>query len=243
MMTVWGVRARLAALLQDRVFVGDKTGVRCVELVGNSFVCDEPTIFGELNEDWSRREVEWYDSMSLSVNDIPPPVPQIWKQVASDKGLINSNYGYLAYHHRNYAQYSRVLGELYHNPESRRAVMVYTRPSIWEEYDRGGMSDFICTNAVQYLIRDKKLHVVVQMRSSDAVFGYKGDLYWQQEVQRRLARDLKVEPGPIIWNAGSLHVYERHFYLIDYWINTDQVTIKKEEYKKLYPNSEWGNSG
>ena len=52
------------------------------------------------------------------------------------------------------------------------------------------------------------------MRSNDAVFGYINDLFWQQRILDRLAIDLEVESGEIIWQAQSLHVYPRHFHLI-----------------------------
>ena len=49
--------------------------------------------------------------------------------------------------------------ELWSNPDSRRAQMIYNRPSIWVEYnDEGGKSDFICTNAQTFYIRDGVLN-------------------------------------------------------------------------------------
>jgi thymidylate synthase len=78
----------------------------------------------------------------------------------------------------------------------------------------------MCTNAVQYLIRDGKVHALVYMRSNDAVFGYKNDYAWQKYVLQQLVSDLNdnwihVEVGNIYWNVASMHVYERHFHLID----------------------------
>ncbi len=79
------------------------------------------------------------------------------------------------------------------------------------------MSDFICTNNVQYFIRINKLITSVYMRSNNAVFGYNSDLAWQTHVRDKLLDDLDViyEAGPIYWNVGSLHVYERHFKFIE----------------------------
>lgn len=238
-MNVASVRMLLASNLGHGVFVGDKTGSRLVELVGASFRADEDSIVGTVNGDWCERELKWYLSESLNVNDIPPPVPAIWRQVADPDGFINSNYGWCMFSRENGSQMSRVVNELAANRESRRAVAIYTRPSMWDDYNRNGRSDFICTNAVQYLIRDGLLEVVVQMRSNDAVFGYKGDLYWQRFVQSLVAAGLGVRPGRITWQAGSLHVYERHFYLLDHWSRTGVTTIAKERYRELYPESEW----
>ena len=190
-------------------------GNETIEIVGASFIADEDAIFGEVNWDWVRREEEWYHSMSLNVNDIPGGAPKVWAAVADKDGFINSNYGWMIWSEDNGRQYDCALAELQKNPESRRAVMIYTRPSMWLDYNKGGRSDFCCTNAVQYLIRDGAIHAVVQMRSNDAIFGFKGDRAWQRHVLEKLATDLKVDVGNILWNAGSLHVYARHFYLVD----------------------------
>lgn len=214
------VRQSFKEALADCLFVTDKTGVKTIELVGSSFIADEPAIFGSVNLDYAERELEWYRSMSLRVSDIPGGAPKIWEQVASSTGLINSNYGWAIWSHYNGLQYDHVLLELVKSPNSRRAVMIYTRPTMHTDYNYDGMSDFMCTNTVQYVIRDNKLHTIVQMRSNDVVFGFKNDFHWQKHVRDKLLSDLnertdrRYQAGDIIWNAGSLHVYERHFNLI-----------------------------
>jgi thymidylate synthase len=225
------IREQLLALLAAQHFVTDKTGVKTIELIGATFIADEPMIFGKPNDDYIRREIEWYKSLSRNVNDIPGGPPEIWKKVASKEGLINSNYGWCIWSEENHTQYMHVRNDLFWNPNSRRAVMIYTRPTMHDDFDVDGMSDFMCTNAVQYLIRDNRLCAVVQMRSNDVVFGYRNDYAWQRHVQDMLLQDLNMnramkagdgsfefvpyELGPIIWQVGSLHVYERHFKLIE----------------------------
>lgn len=211
---VQDVRAWFRDLKERQEYVIDKTGCKMIEVVAATFIADEPSIFGEVNEDYVEREIEWYRSMSLNVNDIRGGAPAAWKACAAKDGTINSNYGYLIWSDENYNQYQHVLAELKKSPESRRAEMIYTRPSIWNEYDKAGMSDFICTDAVQYFIRNGQLHAVVRMRSNDVVFGYKNDKAWQDYVHRQLAHDLQLPVGQMIWHAGSLHVYERHWALI-----------------------------
>jgi thymidylate synthase len=233
------VRDLFKALLAEKQFTSvnreatmtNLTGNTTIEIVNASFIADEDAIFGEVNWDYVKREEEWYNSQSLCVNDFPGGPPQIWKAVADRDGFINSNYGHAIYSVENgfaldnghqpptilkdTSQYHEALQELKKNPESRRAMMIYTRPSMWLEYNHNGRSDFMCTNAVQYLIRQGKLHAIVQMRSNDAVFGYKNDRAWQQHVLEKLANDLSIEPGNLYWNAGSLHVYARHYHLVD----------------------------
>jgi thymidylate synthase len=162
--------------------------------------------------------LDWYDSQDLSVANIGK-LAKIWLDISDNDGKINSNYGYLIYSKENNEQYKHCLEELLKNPESRRATMIYTRPSIWDEYNKNGMSDFICTNSVQCFIRDNRLIYIVNMRSNDAIFGFFNDFYWHCIVYNRLWADLQasqlvnlnINGSQIIWNANSFHVYERHF--------------------------------
>ena len=213
-MKVSDIRKYFISELAAERFVQDKTGVKTIEMIGASFEADEPTIFGEINKDYVERELAWYQSRSLSVYDIPGKVPLIWKQVADRDGYINSNYGYLIWDENNYSQYNNVIDELKKNPNSRRAIMIYNRPSMHYDYKEHGRSDFICTNGVQYLIRGDELHVVVNMRSNDLVYGYRNDFAWQDHVAELVQDELKCSSRKIIWQVGSLHVYEKHFSLV-----------------------------
>jgi len=215
-MTVSDIRQYFIDELHDEAFTEDRTGQKTIELLGASFLADEPAIFGIPNEDYIEAELDWYNSSSTNVNDIHPDkdAPAAWQYAANDHGEINSNYGHLIYDDKFFNQYDRVCEELYDNPDSRRASMIYTRPSIWVEYNENGKNDFICTNAVTYYIRNNELQSVVQMRSNDVVFGYKNDIAWQQHVLESLANDLNIEPGFIQWQVQNLHVYERHFHIV-----------------------------
>lgn len=202
-------------------FVTDKTGSKVVEIINASFIANCDRIFGEPNQDYIKRELAWYESQSLNVHDIPGQTPAIWIKCADSDGRINSNYGWCIFSEANGNQFVNVKNELNANPFSRRAEMIYTRPSMHVDYNKGGMSDFMCTEAVQYFIRDGLLHTVVKMRSCDAVFGYNNDWAWASYVRDKLLNELNdksIKPGFIYWNSGSLHVYSRHFNLIEDYI-------------------------
>lgn len=230
-MTIEQIRNYFVEQYKAKKFIIDKTGVSTLELVGASFCANEASIFGDVNDDYVERELEWYLSQSLYVKDIPGTVPKIWQDVSSRAGKINSNYGYLVFNSENYAQYENVLMELSRSPNSRRAVMIYTRPSMHSNWCVDGMSDFVCTNAVQYMIRDGMLEVVVQMRSNDVVYGYRNDYAWQKYVQDKLVYDYncgtkkadKIVAGKITWQVGSLHVYERHYSLVEKYIQENNL--------------------
>jgi thymidylate synthase len=212
-------------------------GSRTLEIIGAAFLTDDDALFGFVDWDYVAREEAWYDSQSRNVNDLTGNIPAVWKSIASTDGTINSNYGWVMYSPENHSQYEHVLAELRLNPESRRAQAIYNRPTMWAEYNLDGRSDFMCTNAVGYLIRGGALHAVVQMRSNDAVLGFKNDLAWQRTVLTRLAKDLNVSVGNVHWQVSSLHVYERHFFLVDHYWRTGHHAITKAQYRELYPNS------
>jgi len=187
---------------------------KTVEIMNACFEADSSYLVRKPDNDYIAREINWYESQSLNVNDIPGKTPAIWKQVASDNGYINSNYGYLLHSEENFDQYDNVVASLLMDKHSRQALAIYTRPSMHYDSTQQGMKDFCCTSTVQYLYRDGKLNAIVTMRSNDAIFGYNNDYAWQQHVLTKLCSDLQLDMGDIYWNAGSLHVYERHFDLL-----------------------------
>lgn len=211
---------------KEEEFVLDRSGKRVIEIVGAQFIADEPTIFGELNIEYAQKELQWYYSMNLNVNAMVGGPPTQWLKTADSQGFVNSNYGWAVFHQNNGDQYGHVIKELMNNPYSRRAVMIYTRPQMWCDYNKDGRNDFMCTNDVQYIIRDNSVHSIVNMRSNDAIWGYKNDFFWQDHVHDIVVNSLQdagmpVEKGKMIWNAGSLHIYDRHFNLIEEFIKNE----------------------
>lgn len=164
---------------------------------------------------YAEAEIEWYKSMDLSVSDIGEKA-KIWKEIASKDGKVNSNYGWCIYSPENGLQYANCKQELIKAPDSRRACMIYQRPSMWTDYCQNGMSDYICTWGTHWFIRNKKLVCIVLMRSNDAIFGFFNDFYWHCYVYEQLYNELKdyypdLEVGEILWCPDSFHVYGRHF--------------------------------
>ena len=201
-MNVKDVRNFFVNELKNERFTIDKTGQKTIEMIGASFIADEESIFGKPNKEYIDAEIDWYLSGSTNINDIygdERDPPKAWQMSANKYGEINSNYGYLVFDDKWFRQYDNVVNELTLNKDSRRACMIYNRPSIWTEFNENGKSDFICTNAVTYYIRNDELQCVVQMRSNDVVFGYKNDYAWHQYILNTLAKDL-----------GVIHIYTTH---------------------------------
>lgn len=217
--TVEDVRNMFSREYQNQLGLLKSEPNSTIELVNVQFLCTEDHILRKPNHDYIKRELEWYESQSLNVNDIPGDVPAIWKQVSDDNGFVNSNYGWCIYSDDNFNQYQNCLDKLKADVNTRQAQMIYTRPSIQVEWNKNGMHDYLCTNYVGVFIRDSKLIYCVYQRSCDAVFGYNNDFAFHKHVYNKLLKDLKttyynLKEDVIQYTCGSLHVYPRHHHLV-----------------------------
>ena len=237
------VRVMFADLYEDKQFTLDKTGVKCLEIIGAQFIADEPMIFRKPDKNYIQREIDWYLTQDLNVNSMKGSVPEIWNKVADRDGFVNSNYGNLALSKENGLQFENCYKELHDLPYSRRAIMIYNRPSMHEDYKRNGMNDFVCAIANQFFIRNNKLESIVSFRSNDAIFGYLNDYAWFTYVHQRLYKHLQeyywdLRLGNMIWQANSLHIYERHFELVEYYLSTGKYDMTQQEVNEWKINLE-----
>ena len=218
--TTEDIRDELKRLYKEGIFREGKYG-KTVEIQNAHFLADKDWIIREPNYDYAKREIEWYESQSLYVKDIPGDVPKIWQSCADKDGKISSNDGWCSFSDENGSQDDHCLNRLLDDHHTREACMIYTRPSMQVDCNSNEMHDFMCTYATQVFLNPINefgydLDYTVFMRSNDAVYGFCNDAIWAKHVRDKIVADLNkcgltAFPGKIIWNAGSLHVYERHF--------------------------------
>lgn len=207
----------MAEALKARYAAGEFDLVGNVSLIGTSFIADKGWVIREPNYDYVQRELEWYKSQSLNVNDIPGETPKIWKSCADSDGFINSNYGWCIWSDENHNQYDKALEALLADPGSRQAIMYFTRPTMHEDAVKNGRRDHMCTYNYNFKIENNTLYQIVNMRSNDAVFGYDNDFAFADYVFDMLLKDLQengyttLKKGVTIWKADNFHVYPRHF--------------------------------
>lgn len=209
-------------LYKEGIFREGKYG-KTVEIQNAHFLADKDWIIRKPNYDYAKREIEWYESQSLYVKDIPGQTPKIWELCADKDGKINSNYGWCIFSTENGNQFYHCVKRLLNDPHTREACMIYTRPSMQVDCTENGMHDFMCTYATQVFlnkVRDDvktyQLDYTVFQRSCDACFGYNNDNLWHRYVMRKLVDELNkhglnVILGDVTYNCCSIHVYERHF--------------------------------
>lgn len=172
------------------------------------------------NKKYIAKELDWYLSEDLSIKGHLDDI-KIWNEVCTkdEKREVNSNYGYLLFNEKNGSQYQHCRDVLLKDPNTRNAIIVYNRPSIYNDYLRDGMHDMICTMFSHFFIRNNELIMVHVMRSNDLIFGFMNDFAWTCFVYQNMLLDLKekypsLHSGRIFWQSDSMHVYERHFGIV-----------------------------
>lgn len=99
----------------------------------------------------------------------------------------------------------KVVEILKKDPDSRRAVV-----PIYGKEDAGlDSKDIPCTIGFQFLIRNNKLDMIVNMRSNDIFLGFPYDTFNFTMWQEYVACKLNIKIGTYTHIANSLHFYEK----------------------------------
>lgn len=207
------------------------------ELIHQVFVADKNYIVRKPKEPYQSNELHWFISQSRNVEDLKSFAgftPKIWKEIAEIDGTVNSNYGWCCLSKENGNQFWNAMKHLELDRNSRRAIMIYNRPTMHEDWisNRGNNNlcwqykeseeykklrgDFMCCQNNHFIIRGNKLIMTVHMRSLDAVFGYNADYIWFDFIFNKALQYLKktypeLERGDMVIYADSVHVYELHY--------------------------------
>ena len=211
--------------MKNEEFVIDKTGAKTVQLMHCAFDLD-PTLGGHLNiadiaitnEDYVQREIKWCLSQNLDVSELVP-YAKIWNECKGNDDTVNSNYGWCVYSPDNHNQFQKAYQALVEQKQTRRGMLIYTRPTMHEDYKQNGKNDFLCTQFNQFLIRNNKLQMFYVMRSNDARYGLFINFPWACYVYGEMLQKLQLtypelESGMIHWYSTSFHLYQRHFKML-----------------------------
>lgn len=203
-----------------------------VELRAVSFELDpteEYLDYGETRKasrKYIKAEHDWYMSEDLCIkgHELVEDNP-IWQHCAARLGHVNSNYGYLAFSDGNHKQFDSAKAALKWNECSRQGIMIYNRPEMHMHYCDlyHANHDFTCTMYTHFFIEnDNTLTMIVNMRSNDAIFGLQNDYSWQRYVYMRMLKELSIQErykdlkiGKMIWQANSMHIYDKHYDLLE----------------------------
>jgi len=165
-----------------------------------------------IDMDYLKAEMDWYNSGSLDVESIGK-ASTFWNQLADTNGTVNSNYGFLA-KKQKWAGRSQVewcIDRLIDDPETRQAIINYNQPV----HKYPGNKDFVCTIAQSFRRNQGQLDSTVLMRSNDLIYGLTYDLPWFTGLQLDIAEQVDMGPGVYNHFAASLHVYAKHFKMLE----------------------------
>ena len=148
-------------------------------------------------------ELAWYLSGSNKVEDIAQ-YAKFWRELTDDGKTVNSAYGHRIFHKFGFDQWEYVKKLLRDDPWSRQAIIHIKEPSDQPT------KDLPCTIALQYFIREGKLHATTIMRSNDIWLGFPYDVFSFTQLQVMMAMELDLDVGDYTHIAGSLHLYEKN---------------------------------
>lgn len=209
----------------------------------------------KLNLDYIKREFQWYlkaDQHDLSITNHA----KLWQDMVTKNQTINSNYG--QYLFGSEGQIHQVFKTLLDDKDSRRASMVI----LSKQHILSNDKDLPCTYALNFRIRSNKLNMSVHMRSQDAIYGLASDIpafSFIHEMVWTLLKDhyKQLKYGTYHHSVDSLHVYEKHFKLLNDILNDKQfepikcpkiknraevLNLLKSKYDKQYKFSRWLNT-
>lgn len=153
-----------------------------------------------LDPSYACAEILWYLSGSGNTNMIRAYAPQYRK-------FENGGIAYGAYGPRVIDQLHQVVRILRDSPDSRQAVV-----AVWDKGDLGKVrNDLPCTLSMQFLVRNGALNQIVTMRSNDLWLGYPYDVFAFTTIGRLVANELVMPLRRYLHQAGSMHLYERHW--------------------------------
>ena len=123
-----------------------------------------------------------------------------YDKYSDDGKILNGAYG-----PRIKKSLEKIVDILKKDSDSRRAVV-----PIYKKEDAGLESkDIPCTIGFQFLIRNNKLDMIVNMKSNDIFLGFPYDIFNFTMWQEYVACKLNIEIGTYTHIANSLHFYEK----------------------------------
>jgi thymidylate synthase len=189
------------------------------------------------------KELLWiWQQKDNDVDNLNKQGVKIWDEWKQDDGTIGKAYGYQlgkecramyagkdlkgnsTYIHIDQVDY--LLHQLQLNPSSRRHIT-----SLWSIEDLDDMALNPCVWATQWLVKEGKLHLIVQVRSNDIALGQPFNVFQYYVLQRMIAQVTNYEMGTLTFNINDLHAYERHLDAL-----TEQINRESYEAPILWVN-------
>lgn len=198
------------------------------EKINYHFVIEQPQVDEKLTTrssqrnsviyEYSNRETVLFDEGDrVKIKSLS----KVWERIQNPDGTVNASYGYMVYHLKDagnpnfdtkmMTQWEWAKNRLLLLKKTNQAYIHFNRP---KDQWNGNLDQPCCLN-IQFLIRNDRLHLVVNMRSNDLVYGVPYNLLYFVKLMHRMLNELKeaytnLAIGNYYYNAVSLHFYLKH---------------------------------
>ena len=162
-------------------------------------------------------------------NKISELTSHIWDQWAGEDGTIGKAYGFqLAKKYefktkdgmQTLDQVDYMLYLLKHDPASRRIMT-----NIFDFGDLKDMNLEPCAYSTQWLVKEGKLHLILNQRSQDMLAANGWNTMQYAALLCMVAKCVDLKPGTLTHNIGDCHIYDRHVPLIEKLIEAKPMDV------------------
>ncbi len=162
-------------------------------------------------------------------NDVNELNSHIWDQWADEKETIGKAYGYQMAKKYEFKtkqgmktmdQVDNVLFLLKNDPASRRIMT-----NIFDFADLKDMNLEPCAYGTQWLVKDGKLHLILNQRSQDMLAANGWNTMQYAALLCMFAQCTGLKPGTLTHNIGDCHIYDRHIPLIRQLIEAKPLDV------------------
>ena len=162
-------------------------------------------------------------------NKVSDSNSHIWDQWAGEDGTIGKAYGYqLAKKYefktkegmQTLDQVDYMLYLLKHDPASRRIMT-----NIFDFGDLKDMNLEPCAFGTQWLVKEGKLHLILNQRSQDMLAANGWNTMQYAALLCMVAQCVDLKPGTLTHNIGDCHIYDRHVPLIEKLISAEPMDV------------------
>lgn len=218
----------------------DKSGY--TEVIGFSYLFDPVTDYAmsEYKELFDTKKAAkmffWYQKADEFDDSIIGCFPEYEKCIDEKHKHFNSNYGKYAYTHGGL---DFCIKELSKNSNSRRACFCINSNHVALDDNE---IDKLCTNAIQFFIRNDRLEMVVQMRSSNFLTLLPYDVFmfsiFYYQVYLGLKKTYKsLMTDYIHMQVASLHYYESDLKALQAKEKSSPRKIRLIDFDKPFSNT------
>ncbi len=153
----------------------------------------------------------------------------IWDQWANKEGTIGKAYGYQLGKKYEFKTKEgiKVMDQvdyvlyLLKNDQSSRRIMT----NLFNHEELKDMELEPCAYGTQWLVKEGKLHLILNQRSQDMLTANGWNLMQYAALQYMFAQVSDLEVGTLTHNIGDCHIYDRHIPLVEKLISAEPMDV------------------